>query len=50
MRPVQMGKPESVPLWKEVELPHCYNAYDVVDPEIPYSSFASDNQPTCLAV
>lgn len=36
MRPVQMGKPESVPLWKEVELPHCYNAYDVVDPEIPY--------------
>lgn len=31
-RPIQMGKPESVPLWSKVTLPHCFNEYDAVDP------------------
>ena len=36
LRPVQPGKPESVPLWKDVSLPHCYNAEDGVDPDVNY--------------
>lgn len=32
VRPVVAGKPESVPLWQEVTLPHCFNAFDAVDP------------------
>ena len=35
-RPVKAGKPESVPLWKDVTLPHCYNASDAVDPDVNY--------------
>ena len=35
-RPVKAGKPESVPLWQEVTLPHCYNALDAVDPDVNY--------------
>lgn len=35
-RPVMPGKPESVPLWHAVELPHCYNALDAVDPDVTY--------------
>lgn len=35
-RPVQPGKPESVPQWETVTLPHCYNAFDAVDPDRPY--------------
>ena len=35
-RPVQTGKPESVPLWENVALPHCYNAEDGVDPSVNY--------------
>jgi len=35
-RPVVPGKPESVPLWHPVELPHCYNALDAVDPDVTY--------------
>lgn len=35
-RPVQAGKPESVPLWEEVRLPHCFNAADAVDPLVNY--------------
>ncbi len=31
-RPVKAGKPESVPLWTDVTLPHCYNAFDGVHP------------------
>lgn len=33
-RPVQAGKPESVPLWETVELPHCFNATDAVNPTL----------------
>lgn len=35
-RPVQAGKPESVPLWEKVDLPHCFNATDAVDPDVNY--------------
>ena len=35
-RPVRPGKPESVPLWTEVSVPHCYNAEDGVDPSVNY--------------
>ena len=35
-RPVQAGKPESVPLWEKVNLPHCFNATDAVDPDVNY--------------
>ncbi|WP_293897711.1 glycoside hydrolase family 2 protein [Sphingobacterium sp. UBA5670] len=36
VRPVGAGNPESVPLWQQVDLPHCYNALDAVDPAINY--------------
>lgn len=36
VRPVKKGEPESVPLWEEVTLPHCFNAYDAVDPDVNY--------------
>ena len=35
-RPVQKNKPESVPLWTRVSLPHCYNATDAVEPGVNY--------------
>lgn len=35
-RPVKPGKPESVPLWTDVSLPHCFNALDAVDPNRNY--------------
>ena len=36
VRPVKFGDPESVPLWENVELPHCFNATDAVDPDVNY--------------
>lgn len=37
MRPVPgAGKPEAVPLWQEITLPHCFNAEDAVDPDVNY--------------
>lgn len=30
------GKPESVPLWTDVTLPHCFNATDAVAPDVNY--------------
>ncbi|WP_153848002.1 glycoside hydrolase family 2 protein [Sphingobacterium paramultivorum] len=36
VRPVGTGNPESVPLWEQINLPHCYNALDAVDPAINY--------------
>lgn len=37
MRPVPgFGKPEAVPLWQAVHLPHCFNAEDAVDPDVNY--------------
>ena len=35
-RPAKTGKPESVPLWQDVTLPHCYNADDGVNPAVNY--------------
>lgn len=35
-RPVVPDKPESVPLWQDVTLPHCYNAVDAVSPDVNY--------------
>ncbi|MEL6717851.1 MAG: glycoside hydrolase family 2 TIM barrel-domain containing protein [Bacteroidota bacterium] len=32
VRPVKAGRPETVPLWQEVSLPHCFNATDAVNP------------------
>jgi beta-galactosidase len=36
VRPVAAGSPESVPLWQKVNLPHCVNAADAVDPDLNY--------------
>jgi len=36
VRPVKAGNPESVPQWENVSLPHCYNAFDAVDPDVNY--------------
>jgi beta-galactosidase len=36
VRPVGKGNPESVPLWQTVQLPHCVNAKDAVDPDVNY--------------
>ena len=37
MRPITgAGKPETVPLWQAVTLPHCFNAEDAVDPDVNY--------------
>lgn len=32
VRPAAPESPESVPLWKSVSIPHCYNGLDAVDP------------------
>jgi len=31
-RPGKKDSPESIPVWEKVNLPHCYNATDAVDP------------------
>lgn len=36
VRPVKAGQPETVPLWSDVSLPHCFNAEDAVDPDVNY--------------
>ncbi len=36
VRPVKAGNPESVPIWENVTLPHCFNASDAVDPDVNY--------------
>lgn len=36
VRPIGLGNPESVPLWENVNLPHCVNATDAVDPDVNY--------------
>ena len=36
VRPASQGGPETVPLWKDVSLPHCFNAEDAVDPDVNY--------------
>lgn len=36
VRPASAGTPETVPLWTQVTLPHCFNVEDAVDPDINY--------------
>lgn len=36
LRPSDPGSPQSVPLWNNVTLPHCFNSRDAVDPDINY--------------
>jgi beta-galactosidase len=36
VRPVTAGNPESLPIWSNVTLPHCFNARDAVDPDVNY--------------
>lgn len=36
VRPASKGSPETVPLWTKVNLPHCFNAEDAVDPDVNY--------------
>lgn len=36
LRGVKPGSPESVPLWEEVTVPHCFNSRDAVDPDVNY--------------
>nr|WP_294901231.1 glycoside hydrolase family 2 TIM barrel-domain containing protein [uncultured Pedobacter sp.] len=35
-REAKPGSSESVPLWTKVNLPHCFNATDAVDPDVNY--------------
>ena len=36
VRPVGKGNPEELPFWQKVNLPHCFNATDAVDPDVHY--------------
>ncbi len=36
VRTYKTGDPESVPIWEDVTLPHCFNATDAVDPDVNY--------------
>ena len=36
VRPVKEGSSESVPIWTKINLPHCFNAQDAVDPDVNY--------------
>ncbi len=36
IRPAKPGSPETVPIWSEVTLPHCFNATDAVNPYVNY--------------
>ncbi len=36
LRPVKVGNPEELPFWQKVNLPHCFNATDAVDPDVNY--------------
>jgi beta-galactosidase len=36
VRPVAKDAPEAVPVWEKINLPHCFNAEDAVDPDVNY--------------
>ncbi|MFW5656203.1 MAG: glycoside hydrolase family 2 TIM barrel-domain containing protein [Bacteroidota bacterium] len=36
LRPARQGRPEYVPIWEKVTMPHCFNAEDAVDPDKHY--------------
>jgi beta-galactosidase len=36
LRSDKAGSEFNLPVWQKVELPHCYNAFDAVDPDVAY--------------
>jgi beta-galactosidase len=36
VRPLTKDGPDNYPIWKKVNLPHCFNARDAVDPDVNY--------------
>lgn len=36
IRPVKPGSPQTVPIWDDISLPHCFNATDAVNPDVNY--------------
>jgi len=36
VRPLTKDGPENYPIWEKVNLPHCFNARDAVDPDVNY--------------
>jgi beta-galactosidase len=36
VRPLTKDGPDNYPLWEKVNLPHCFNARDAVDPDVNY--------------
>ncbi|WP_372772068.1 glycoside hydrolase family 2 TIM barrel-domain containing protein [Mangrovibacterium sp.] len=36
IRPAKAGSPETVPIWTDISLPHCFNATDAVNPYVNY--------------
>jgi beta-galactosidase len=36
VKPTQKGDATPIPVWTKVTLPHCFNAYDAVDPDVKY--------------
>jgi len=36
VRPTDTGSPQAALIWKDVTLPHCFNAFDAVDPGLNY--------------
>lgn len=36
VRPLTKDGPETYPIWEKVNLPHCFNARDAVDPDVNY--------------
>ena len=33
---LRSGTPANLPTWEDVSIPHCYNAFDAVDPDLEY--------------
>jgi beta-galactosidase len=36
VRESKKGSSEAVPVWTKIDLPHCFNAFDAVDPDVNY--------------
>lgn len=36
VRATRPGRPTVVPIWEDINLPHCFNAEDAVDPDVNY--------------
>jgi beta-galactosidase len=33
---LRTGKEAMLPVWTNIEMPHCFNQFDAVDPDVPY--------------